>query len=250
MGTDSTKSDLGSTATPTQVCTRVDLWATVRLVSFDDDLPVHRLTVNQLVAYNVSNYRRHANMTQEHLAELLTFFSGKPWSKATVSAAERSLDGTRVRQFDADDLLSLSQALGVPVPGFFLPPDDDGEAVKYEVAPAGSERTLGMEGLLEALVVSLENIEDDERGALHFSERMQTALETYFGTSAYHDLTGVFDLNKLAGVSLFDDPEERQDKAALALDQELTQAIRLLRRLLDSLHRGQAAVLADEESQS
>lgn len=206
-------------------------------------LPERVLTANQLVAYNVSRFRRNMSMTQERLAERLTLFSGKPWSKVTVSAAERSFDGTRVRQFDADDLVALSSALTVPIPGFFLPPDDDGESVQYVLAPARPDSANGVNGLLLAFVLS----RDDEGPNIElFSQLTQREMERTFGDHFHPYLTGTY---SLTGLSVLENSEEGREGAAVELERELAQAFRLIRRLLDSVHRHQGATRAgaDEE---
>lgn len=101
------------------------------------DLPEREITLNMLAGYNMARWRLAADLTQDELGKLLG-----DWSKKAVSAAERSWDGGRVRQFDADLLGGLSAALGVPVLAFFFPPADDGEAFRY-VLRIGAER-LGM----------------------------------------------------------------------------------------------------------
>jgi transcriptional regulator with XRE-family HTH domain len=202
-------------------------------VTTKDAVPQRWLTANQLVAYNISRYRRNLQMTQERLAERLTFFSGKPWSKVTVSAAERSFDGNRVRQFDADDLVALASALQVPLPGFFMPPDDDGESVSYHLKPIRSDRVTSVGGLITLFTVS----RDDEGPNIElFGELMQRELASVHGTDFQQDFSGIFDIS---GVSAPNDPEERQERAVVELERELAQAMRLLRRLLDSVRRDQ-----------
>jgi transcriptional regulator with XRE-family HTH domain len=90
-----------------------------------DGLPERRVNVNQVVAFNMARWRKAAGLTQEELGERLG------WSNTAVSAAERSVDGKRVRQFDADDLTSIAQALGMPLIAMFLPPGDDSVSVRY-----------------------------------------------------------------------------------------------------------------------
>jgi transcriptional regulator with XRE-family HTH domain len=99
-------------------------------------LPERAVTVNQLVAYNLAFYRKAAGLTQEDLG---TRLGG--WSAASVSAAERSWDGSRVKKFDADEIANIAGALGVPVIALFLPPEDDRTAVHYAVHPPGLEAT-------------------------------------------------------------------------------------------------------------
>jgi transcriptional regulator with XRE-family HTH domain/vacuolar-type H+-ATPase subunit H len=89
------------------------------------DLPVRRVTVNSLVAFNLAFFRKAAELTQEELGERLG------WGNTVVSTAERSWDARRVRSFSVEDLMDIAMALGVPVAALFLPPEDHGTAVRY-----------------------------------------------------------------------------------------------------------------------
>lgn len=80
------------------------------------------MTANQLAAYNLARIRKARGLSQEQAADLLAPYLGVRWSKAVYSAAERSYDGKRVRQFTADDLVAMASAFGVPLLYFFLPP--------------------------------------------------------------------------------------------------------------------------------
>jgi hypothetical protein len=92
------------------------------------------LTPNQIVAYNLAQARLWRNWTQEEAAEQLAPYLGKRWSKASFSAAERSVDGQRVRQFSADDIVAFSRAFGLPVGFFFLPPPPNVAPVPVRLA--------------------------------------------------------------------------------------------------------------------
>ena len=83
------------------------------------------ITANQLVAYNLMRLRKSAGLSQEQAAERLEPWLGTRWSKTVYSAAERSYQGKRIRQFTADELLAMSLAFGVPPVYFFLPPKAD-----------------------------------------------------------------------------------------------------------------------------
>jgi transcriptional regulator with XRE-family HTH domain len=96
-------------------------------------LPQRRVTVSQVVAYNTAYFRRAAGLGQQEFGALLG------WSATSVSAAERSWESKRVKKFDADEIATIAAALGVPVIALFLPPEDDGTAVHYDVRPSGSE---------------------------------------------------------------------------------------------------------------
>ncbi|MGW1609447.1 helix-turn-helix domain-containing protein [Streptomyces sp. NPDC002285] len=145
------------------------------------------MTMNQVVAYNIAYFRTAQDLTQEDLGKRLEKITGKRWSKATMSAVERSWDGARIRTFDADDLLAFSQALEVPVTAFLLPPQEDGTVTDFVFANVGSapyrERTVkgGGEGseLMAQLFASEYNY---SYGADPFFERLQEALDFYYGS--------------------------------------------------------------------
>jgi transcriptional regulator with XRE-family HTH domain len=87
------------------------------------------------------------DLTQERAAELLEPYLGRRWSKATFSAAERSAaEGTRAREFSADELLAFARAFDVPVSYFFLPQEED----IHRGVSCGGSRTVDLVGLLEA----------------------------------------------------------------------------------------------------
>ncbi|MDH2429346.1 helix-turn-helix transcriptional regulator [Sphaerisporangium sp. TRM90804] len=96
------------------------------------ELPGTHITPNRLVAYNMAYFRKAAGLKQEDLAARLNMARGQTlWTNASISAAERSWDGKRVRQFDADLILGLATTLGLPIAAFFLPPEDDGIKQRY-----------------------------------------------------------------------------------------------------------------------
>jgi hypothetical protein len=80
------------------------------------------LTPNQIVAYNLHQARLWRGWTQEQSAEALEPYLGARWSKTVFSTAERSVDGDRIRQFDADEIVALARGFDLPVTWFFLPP--------------------------------------------------------------------------------------------------------------------------------
>lgn len=81
-------------------------------------------SVFQVVAYNLALARRERGMTQDQLGERLEELTGTPWSRATVSAAESgwTAKSTRVRHFDANEIVAFALALKLPIAWFFLPP--------------------------------------------------------------------------------------------------------------------------------
>lgn len=82
------------------------------------------LSMNQVVSYNLMRARRLHMWSQQDVAELLEKYTGRPWSNASVSAAERAWQGGRSRRFDASEILALSKIFDEPLAYFFLPPDD------------------------------------------------------------------------------------------------------------------------------
>lgn len=74
------------------------------------------------VAYNLNRARRLLGWTQQQAAEKLEAYLGERWSKATFSAAERSVAHPgRVRQFSADELVAFAATFELPVSFFFEP---------------------------------------------------------------------------------------------------------------------------------
>src|SRR6266540_130809 len=88
-----------------------------------DEVPLYfGLTPNQVIAYNLAQARLLKGWTQDQACEALAPHLGSRWSKANYSAAERSVDGIRIRQFDADEIVAFARAFDLPVTWFFLPP--------------------------------------------------------------------------------------------------------------------------------
>src|SRR6202167_6115007 len=79
-------------------------------------------TPNQVVAGNLVRLRQRRGLTQAGVARLLSSVAGKEWSEAMVAHAERSVTGNRVREFTADDLVTLARAFDVPVLYSLTPP--------------------------------------------------------------------------------------------------------------------------------
>ena len=80
------------------------------------------MTPNQIVAYNLNQARLWKGWTQEEASDALAPYVGSRWSKANFSAAERSMDGQRIRNFDADEIVAFARAFELPVTFFFMPP--------------------------------------------------------------------------------------------------------------------------------
>src|SRR3974390_3261592 len=79
---------------------------------------------NQVVAQNLPRARELRGWTQEEAADALAPYLGARLSGASLSAIERSIRGTRVKVFSADELVALSRAFELPLGWWFTPPDE------------------------------------------------------------------------------------------------------------------------------
>lgn len=102
--------------------------------------PAKVLSFNQVVAFNMWRARKSSGWSQQEVAELLEKYTGRPWSNASVSAAERSWQGGRPRRFDANEIVALSRIFDEPI-GYFFLPDETGnyyaESVGMQEFPDG-----------------------------------------------------------------------------------------------------------------
>jgi transcriptional regulator with XRE-family HTH domain len=117
------------------------------------------LTPNQVVAYNLPRARLFKGWTQEEAAEALAPFLGTKWSVANFSAIERSVDGGRIRQFTADDLLALSRAFELPIGFFLTPPGDDPRGVRIATPDTRKQGGADAMVLLDAVLGTDESLE-------------------------------------------------------------------------------------------
>lgn len=129
------------------------------------------MTPNQIVAYNLNQARIWKGWTQEQAADALAPYVGSRWSKANFSAAERSMDGQRIRNFDADEIVAFARTFELPVTFFFMPPVPwaDNLPVRLRTPDAGPL------GLALTKMVDLVFGERHNMGLL--SERLQQFLE-------------------------------------------------------------------------
>lgn len=121
-------------------------------------------TPNQLVAYNLARIRKQQGLTQEQTVELLAPFLGVRWSVASLSAAERSVDGKRVKEFNADELIALSRAFDVPLAFWFVPPPVDDHP--RLATPDASDQGLPVDTLLDVVFGRTDNRHTLEQGLL------------------------------------------------------------------------------------
>ncbi|HEV3381650.1 MAG TPA: helix-turn-helix transcriptional regulator [Trebonia sp.] len=150
------------------------------------DLPGKHVTINQIVAWNMTHWRKIAGLTQEELGDRLK------WSAAVVSAAERSWDAKRIRQFSVDDLVNIAEALDLPVSALLLPPLDDGNELRYLFHLRNMDFCHNMYDLVN--YVTSEPSEDDTPVMNRYRERYVTARNFYFGAGPEEGLKYLEDL--------------------------------------------------------
>jgi hypothetical protein len=85
---------------------------------------------------------------------------------AQVSAAERSVDGARIRQFTADDIVAFAQAFDLPIGYFFLPPRSYAKWSKVEPGA-----TTGQTGRTMSVMIDL-IFGDPLEGAPRMAQRL------------------------------------------------------------------------------
>jgi len=94
-----------------------------RATRSEPEVPLYfGLSPNQVVAFNLAQARQFRGWTQQQAIDALEPHLGARWSVANYSAAERSVDGGRVRNFDADEIVAFARTFQLPVTWFFMPP--------------------------------------------------------------------------------------------------------------------------------
>jgi transcriptional regulator with XRE-family HTH domain len=123
----------------------------------DTGPPVREITVNQAVAWNIAWLRRAAGLTQDQLGDLIG------WTGSKVSEAERSFDGKRVREFNAQELAVLAVGLGVPIAALLMPPDAEGCAFR--------DGTGGLRGMPDLFRLAIPDNDDGTAVMIAYRER-------------------------------------------------------------------------------
>ena len=88
-----------------------------------------------MVSFNLKAARERRGWTQEQFAQRLENITGARLTQAGVSALERTWEGGKRREFDAQEIVDFAQALGVPIIWFFLPPPGDDREIKNAGRP-------------------------------------------------------------------------------------------------------------------
>lgn len=162
------------------------------------------MTPNQIVAYNLAQARQWKRWTQDQAAEALAPYVGSRWSKANFSAAERSVTGERIRNFDADEIVAFARAFELPVTFFFMPPTPwaEGLPVRLKTPDAGPlgnalarmvDLVFGERHNIGLLSIRLEQFLDQlgSEGLTDAQQRIQTLTDVRLGKliqKAFRDL--------------------------------------------------------------
>ncbi|MFP5254489.1 MAG: helix-turn-helix domain-containing protein [Acidimicrobiia bacterium] len=117
-------------------------------------------TPNQLVAHNIAKARLFRGWTQDQAAEASAPYLGSRLSSASWSALERSVDGGRIREITADELVAFARAFDLPI-GFFLTPPsawDEHAVATPDAGPDGLEPI----DLFDVVIGTTENLAEWE----------------------------------------------------------------------------------------
>lgn len=101
--------------------------------------------MTQVVGWRMSAARKSQGRTQEWVAERMSRFTGANWTVSTVSLAENSATSSRPRSFTANDIVALARTFGMPIPYFFIPPDDREKKPYFpDASNAGWDYLIGL----------------------------------------------------------------------------------------------------------
>ncbi len=113
-------------------------------------------TPNQLVAHNIAKARLLRGWTQDQAAEACEPYLGKRLSPASWSALERSVDGGRIREITADELVGFARGFDVPI-GFLLTPPSGWDGHVVATPDAGPDGLAPIE-LFDVVIGTSENL--------------------------------------------------------------------------------------------
>lgn len=117
-------------------------------------------TPNQIVAHNIAKGRLLRSWTQDQAAEACAPYLGTRLSPASWSALERSVDGTRIREITADELIGFARGFNLPV-GFFLTPPSVWDKHVVNTPDAGPDGLDPIE-LFDVVIGTTENLAEWE----------------------------------------------------------------------------------------
>lgn len=117
-------------------------------------------TPNQIVAHNIAKARLLRGWTQDQAAEAAAPYLGTRLSAASWSALERSVDGGRIREITADELVAFARAFDLPI-GFLLTPPSALDEHAVATPDAGPDGLEPVE-LFDVVIGTTENLAEWE----------------------------------------------------------------------------------------
>ncbi|MGQ0431528.1 MAG: helix-turn-helix domain-containing protein [Microthrixaceae bacterium] len=118
-------------------------------------------TPNQIVAHNIAKARLLRGWTQDQAAEACAPYLGSRLSPASWSALERSVDGGRIREITADELIGFARGFALPV-GFFLTPPSVWDSHVVNTPDAGPDGLEPIE-LFDVVIGTTESLAEWEQ---------------------------------------------------------------------------------------
>jgi transcriptional regulator with XRE-family HTH domain len=109
------------------------------------------MTPDQVCAARLVLARRALNWTQERMCRELEKV-GISWSAPTLSNVERSINGRRIKEFSASEIVALAKATGFPVAWFFVPIAPDAFGLMPRIVPRESKLAVTSDELVDAVL--------------------------------------------------------------------------------------------------
>jgi transcriptional regulator with XRE-family HTH domain len=109
------------------------------------------VTPDQVVAARWTLARRSLGWTQEQAVKELARV-GIDWSAPTLSNVERSVNGKRIKEFSASEVVALSKATGYPLGWFFVPLAEDKFGLLPRIVPRESKLSATADELVDAVL--------------------------------------------------------------------------------------------------
>jgi hypothetical protein len=188
---------------------------------------------NQVVALNVARARTMRGWTQEQASAAIAPYLGTRLSNASFSSIERSIAGTRVKQFSADELVAFSRGFDLPIGWFFLPPPPEQDAGLH--TPDATWRGMDMSLLLDAVLGTDSSTPPWRTALLEYAAATAKAEADGTGTGAATAPTTDRRLDRLAELKAAAELREAFGDVAEARD-VLVRLADLLERLDNTAH--------------
>lgn len=128
----------------------------------------NRVTLDELVSYNLRRAREMRGWTQAEAAERVSAHLGRVWSQQVYGDAERAYrNPKRVKVFTGEEMLALAQAFDLPIPWFYLP-----TTIETEVGARSGEGSISGRDLLWLLMPEAHPREDRNARTTVFRRRL------------------------------------------------------------------------------